>query len=208
MAVTEDRNQREYVGRGGLKLAHALEVFDLDVRGLVCADFGCSAGGFTDCLLRAGARRVHAVDTAYGQLDYRLRTDDRVVVLERTNALHAPSPEGGVDLVVVDLGWTPQRLAVPAALRWVAATGRIITLIKPHYEASDRGCDDLLDHGVLAGEAAEAMTEQVVADLPSLGVEVLSVTRSPVAGGKRARSGKGGGNTESLALLAPKRAGE
>ncbi len=200
--MTKDRNQRDFVGRGGLKLAHALDAFELDVRGLVCADFGCSAGGFTDCLLQRGAARVHAVDTAYGQLDYRLRTDDRVVVRERTNALHAAPPEGGVDLVVVDLGWTPQRLAVPAALRWMKTQGRIVTLIKPHYEASDRGRGDLLEGGVLPEEEAEAFLRETLADLPGLSVEVLGVTRSPIAGGRRGGSKKGGGNAEWLALLA------
>ncbi len=104
-----------------MKLEHALREFQVDVTGLVAADFGCNVGGFTDCLLRHGARRVYAVDTGYGMLDYHLRRDERVVVMERTNALHAPPPDEPIDLVVIDAGWTPQRLIVPAAQRWLRA---------------------------------------------------------------------------------------
>jgi len=115
-----------FVSRGGLKLRHALDAFTThtDPTGLWCADLGCSTGGFTDCLLQAGAERVFAVDTAYGELAWKLRQDDRVTVLERSNALHVDVPaevndRGGVDLIVIDLGWTPQSKAIPAALRWI-----------------------------------------------------------------------------------------
>src|SRR6185295_13774631 len=101
------------------KLAHALAEFHLDVRALACADFGCNVGGFTDCLLRAGATSVIAVDTGYGMLAWTLRNDPRVTVMERTNALHASPPDDPVDLVAVDMGWTPQRHAIPAAIRWI-----------------------------------------------------------------------------------------
>jgi predicted rRNA methylase YqxC with S4 and FtsJ domains len=121
-----DQQDNPFVSRGGLKLRHALDAFaeHVDPAGLCCADLGCSTGGFTDCLLRAGAARVFAVDTAYGELAWTLRNDDRVVVLERSNALHVEVPgevteRGGVDLVVIDLGWTPQSKAIPAALRWI-----------------------------------------------------------------------------------------
>lgn len=198
----EEEQSAPFVGRGGLKLAHALAEFRVDPRGLLCADFGCNVGGFTDCLLRAGAARVHALDTGYGALDWRLRNDPRVVVHERTNALHAEPPTGGVDLIVVDLGWTPQRRAVPAALRWLTpgASGRIITLIKPHYEASARGQSRRLDRGVLAETDAAAILEDALDHMPGLGANVLGVTRSPIIGGK----GKGrAGNAEWLALLEP-----
>ncbi|MFZ4696664.1 MAG: SAM-dependent methyltransferase, partial [Phycisphaerales bacterium] len=123
--------------RAGLKMQHALQSFAFPVTGLVAADFGCNVGGFTDVLLRAGAAKVFAVDTGYGTLAWRLRQDARVVTMERTNALHAERPEGGVDLVVLDLAWTPQRLAIPAALRWLRPGGHIISLVKPHYELRD-----------------------------------------------------------------------
>ncbi len=198
-------------GRGALKLGHALKAFGLDVRGLVCADFGCNVGGFTDCLLRAGAAHVFAVDTGYGAFAFRLRTDARVTVMERTNALDAPPPEGGVDFIAIDMGWTPQRLCVPAALTWLAARpsgrrsshpGRIATLIKPHYELTDReGRSALPRGGVLDEKSAEGVANDVLALLPSLRVRVLGSTRSPIAGGH----GKGNkqGNAEWLALLEP-----
>jgi 23S rRNA (cytidine1920-2'-O)/16S rRNA (cytidine1409-2'-O)-methyltransferase len=196
-----EEGERAYVSRGGLKLAHALEAFGFDPSGLRCADLGASTGGFTDCLLRRGAAHVVCVDTGYGVLDYRLRTDPRVTVMERANALHAEPPEL-VDLVVMDLGWTAQRLAVPAALRWLRdrASGRIITLIKPHYEA-DAAQRGSAKRGVLSEEEAEAIAARVAASMPSLGCETLGVVRSQIAGGARKGSGKGKGNAEWLALL-------
>ncbi len=189
-----------YVSRGGLKLRAALDAFDFDVAGLDCADFGCSTGGFTDCLLKAAARSVIAIDTAYGALDYTLRTDDRVTVMERTNALHADPPAGGVDLVVADAGWTPQRLLIPAALKWLHNEhSRIITLIKPHYEAKGTPDETHLDRGVLPDDIAERIANQTAEAMPVLGAATLALTKSPIAGSK----GKRRGNTEYLALLKP-----
>lgn len=186
----------QFVSRGGLKLRHALEEFLLDVSDLTCADLGCSTGGFTDCLLQARAARVYAVDTAYGELAWRLRQDPRVVVMERTNALHARAPER-VDLVTIDLGWTRQHRAIPAALRWLKPGGRVLTLIKPHYEIEKAELSRLGRGGVLPDDHAGAIAAQVALELPALGVRVLGMTRSPVRGGKKAT----GGNLEWLALL-------
>jgi 23S rRNA (cytidine1920-2'-O)/16S rRNA (cytidine1409-2'-O)-methyltransferase len=124
-----------FASRAGEKLASALEGFDLDVSGLTCADFGCNVGGFTDCLLQRGAARVYAVDTGYGALAWTLRKDPRVVVMERTNAMHCPAPEL-VDLVVIDVAWTPQERIIPAAMAWLRpdADGVVVSLLKPHYE--------------------------------------------------------------------------
>ncbi len=221
-----------FVSRGGLKLRHALTTFNVDVTGLTCADLGCSTGGFTDCLLQAGAARVYAVDTAYGQFAWKLRNDPRVALMERTNALHATPPEGGVDLVVADLGWTPQRLLIPAALKWLRhpatqtpgtavpglqippapalsisphppAVPHIITLIKPHYELKARG--ELLPRGgVLDPADAERIAAEVIQSLTDFGVRVLATTRSPVLGGaKPASKDSGSGNAEWIALLSP-----
>lgn len=267
-ADTETRDENPFVSRGGLKLRRALDAFGtsepgpdelgLNVNGLWCADLGCSTGGFSDCLLQAGAGRVYSVDTAYGELAWKVRTDERVVVMERTNAVHAEVPpevieRGGVDLVVIDLGWTAQAKAIPAALRWVRGgdprlapgarsehisgagapqtaepsagevdvtqtehgeafgvfmapgddgvrgrAGLIISLIKPHYEV---GKDELGEGGVLDAERAAAVTDEVLAAMPGLGVRVLGCVESPVLGGKK--KGKGTGNREWLALLAP-----
>ncbi len=111
-----DSADHDYVSRGGLKLAAALKAFGLSPAGWVCADLGSNVGGFVDCLLRAGATRVYAVDTGYGVLAYRLRRDPRVVVRERTNALHVTLPEPA-DLVTIDVAWTSQEHILPAAVR-------------------------------------------------------------------------------------------
>ncbi|MFM7810077.1 MAG: SAM-dependent methyltransferase, partial [Planctomycetota bacterium] len=159
--------------RAGLKLRHAIETFALPVAGLTCADFGCNAGGFTDVLLRAGAAKVFAVDTGYGTLAWRLRSDARVVTMERTNALHAERPKGGVDLVVFDLAWTPQRLAVPAALRWLKPGGRIVSLVKPHYELRDDQ-KAWLERGFLPHARVPEVVDRVRSEMRGLGAEVLA----------------------------------
>ncbi len=365
-----------------MKLEHALREFGVEVAGLVCADFGCNVGGFTDCLLKHGAEKVYAIDTGYGVLDYRLRTDDRVVVMERTNVLHAqlpwegkrrkdphpqplsqrergvrergerfrsPSPPGrgvrgegsskhktaldpkfldfvrtlrqeqtdaeqlmwlmlrdrrlldlkfrrqhqvklyvldfychdlrlaieldggqhnepetrekdktrtqfledqgirvlrfwdhevlketeavleaicfavekrrkdphpqplsrprtgergagGVDLVTIDLGWTRQRHAIPAALKWLVSGGRIITLVKPHYELEIDEKKAWLVDGALADDCAQQIFERVLQELPNLGVEMLASTTSPIRGAKSGRKKRGRGNVEYLVL--------
>ncbi len=193
-----------YVSRGGLKLAHALKAFDFSPENLCCADLGCSTGGFTDCLLQAGAESVIAIDTAYGELAWKLRQDSQVTVLERTNALHAEPGEHAhkLDLVVLDLGWTPQKRALPAALRWVRPEGHIISLIKPHYELSDDE-KSLLCKGVLEDAEAERVAKRTIEHLPELGVRVINQTRSPVRGGGGGKKKRGKGNVEWLVLLSP-----
>jgi len=195
--------EHPFVGRGGLKLRHALDAFSLDVTGMRCADFGCNVGGFTDCLLRAGAAHVTAIDTGYGSLAWVLRKDPRVTTLERTNALHAPAPasESRMDLVVIDMGWTPQRLCIPAAAGWLRPGGRIVTLIKPHYELTREESAAMLVDGVLDEAQAGQIVRRTLDQMPGLGACVLGVTKSPIAGGK----GKGNarGNAEWLALLGP-----
>ncbi len=200
VSVVNDPKACPFVGRGGLKLRHALDTFAFDVTGLACADFGCNVGGFTDCLLKVGASKVFALDTGYGTLAWTLRQDPRVVVMERTNALHADPPAELVDLVVIDMAWTPQRLCVPAALRWLKPGGRIIALIKPHYEATHGPEKDRVRDGVLDEADAQIVLDRVVAELPSLGVKVMGVTRSPVVGGAGKKNARG--NVEFLALLA------
>jgi len=190
---------RPYVSRGGLKLAHALDEFGIEPAGMTCADLGSSTGGFTDCLLRRGAARVYAVDTAYGELAWTLRNDPRVVVMERTNALHANPPEQ-VDLIVIDLGWTRQQRAIGAAIRWTAPGARIVSLIKPHYELGGDRVARAGSQGVLRDDLAERVAHETAASLPELGVRVLALTRSPIRGG---RKGRGTGNAEWLVLCEP-----
>ncbi len=200
-----------YASRAGQKLRAALDSFTLDITGFTCADLGCSTGGFTDCLLQHGARHVYAVDTAYGELAWKLRQDPRVTVLERSNALHL-KPLAACDLVTVDLGWTPQRLAIPAAAAWLGGQdpeqrkgqaqgksggksggGRIITLVKPHYEATA----DALGQGKrgkLDDAQADEVADRVLQELRVMGFTTVQRIPSPIRGGK-------GGNIEYLALL-------
>jgi 23S rRNA (cytidine1920-2'-O)/16S rRNA (cytidine1409-2'-O)-methyltransferase len=124
-----------YVSRGGDKLAHALSTFGIDPTGWTCVDLGASTGGFTDCLLQKGARRVYAVDVGYGILDYRLRTDDRVVVMERVNARNLePLPEA-CDLAVFDLSFIGVEKVIPAACRSLKPGGELVVLLKPQFQA-------------------------------------------------------------------------
>lgn len=197
--MIDPSGEPRYVGRGGLKLRHALDVFEVDPRGLVCADFGCNIGGFTDCLLQAGAAKVYAVDTGYGALAWTLRNDPRVAVRERTNALHADAPDEALQLIAIDLAWTPQERCIPAALRWLRGAGRIITLIKPHYEAAHGPERGALHRGVLEVADAEAVLSRVLDAMPALGARVLGMTRSPIVGGGSKKNASG--NTEYLALL-------
>lgn len=179
-----------FVSRGGEKLQHALTTFKFSVNGLVCADFGASTGGFTDCLLQGGASKVYAVEVGYGTLDWKLRNDPRVVVMERTNAMHVALPEK-VDLVVIDAGWTKQSLILPNAFAALKPGGHVITLIKPHYEAPR----SFIKKGKLMEEKIEEVLGVVKSDIESTSGEVLGITESPILGGK-------GGNREFLALIA------
>lgn len=178
-----------YVSRGGLKLEAALRAFNVDVRGWVCIDLGSHVGGFVDCLLRHGAARVHAVEPGYGVLAYALRRDPRVVVHERTNALHFSPPEP-CDLVTIDVGWTPQRLILPAARRALRPGGRVITLVKPQYEAAP---EELAGGRVREAQLA-AVLERCRADVAQLSWTILGETESPIRGH--------GGNREFLWCLA------
>ncbi len=179
---------RKYVSRAGSKLEAALAAFGLEVAGQVCADFGSHVGGFVDCLLRHGAAKVYAVEPGYGVLDYGLRNDERVVVCERTNALRFNSPEP-CDLVTIDVGWTPQRLVLPAARRALKPTGRVVTLIKPHYEAPE----EWLRGGVLPPERLDEVLATCRQDVADLDWQIAGEFESPLTGH--------GGNVEWLWLL-------
>lgn len=191
MAMAQDIEKR-FVSRAGLKLDHAMSRMGLDVTGLRCADFGCNVGGFTDCLLQHGAAHVIAVDTSYGTLDWSLRSDPRVTTKERSNAMHVACPEDPVDLVTIDVGWTPLRQVIPNALLWLKPSGSILALVKPHYEANEAERGALSD-GVLPVAEAELVARRTLRDLSTLGVRVAAWTKSPIEGG--------GGNTEFIAQL-------
>ncbi len=180
-----------YVSRGGLKLEHALDTFGLDPTGMVCADLGASTGGFTDCLLQRGAAKVYAIDVGYGQLAWRLRTDERVVVMERTNARHLEGLPEPIELVVGDLSFISLSKILPAVAR-MAPGAHACVLVKPQFEV---GRDDLGKGGLVkTDEARAAAVERVVQDASDLGFEALGEVESPITGAKS-------GNHEHLVLL-------
>ncbi len=180
----------EFVSRAGQKLEHALGKFAIDVTGFTCADLGSNVGGFVDCLLQRGAAKVYAIDTGYGALAWKLRKDPRVVVMERTNAMHVELPEK-VRLVSIDVAWTRQKNILPSARRLLAAGGIAISLIKPQYEAGP----ELLRKGVLPSEHLETLLELVKRDIAASGFELVAMVESPIRGGQ--------GNIELLAALRP-----
>ncbi|UCD29408.1 MAG: TlyA family RNA methyltransferase [Planctomycetota bacterium] len=186
--TSTDSSNRPYVSRSGTKLAAALDAFKVKPAGWVCADLGCNVGGFVDCLLQHGAEKVYAIDTGYGTLAYTLRKDPRVVVMERTNAMHVALPEL-MDLVTIDVAWTPQHHILPNALRLLKPDGRIITLIKPHYEADQ----SQLREGVLEPESAREVLDQICKHITKMGAKIGGIIESPITGNK--------GNVEFLALL-------
>jgi 23S rRNA (cytidine1920-2'-O)/16S rRNA (cytidine1409-2'-O)-methyltransferase len=124
-----------YVSRGGIKLAHALDTFEVQPEGKICADIGASTGGFADCLLQRGAARVYAIDVGYGQLHWKLRNDPRVVVMERTNARFLQSLPERPALITIDVSFISLRLVLPAAVRVATADAALVVLIKPQFEA-------------------------------------------------------------------------
>ncbi len=137
-AIIELKTPMPYVGRGGFKLAGALDAFALNVQGTVCADVGACTGGFTDVMLQNGAARVYAIDVGYGQLDWSLRQDERVVVLERTNARYLQSLAEPVQFVGIDVSFISLRLILPAVKRWLTENGDVVALIKPQFEAGPK----------------------------------------------------------------------
>jgi len=177
-----------YVTRAGLKLAHALRELKIDPAGLVCADLGSHVGGFVDCLLQHNAAKIYSVDTSYGILAWKLRQDARVIVMERTNAMHVELPEK-VDLVTVDVGWTPQRRILPRAREMLKDDGRLVALIKPQYESQDFE----RQRGVVRPEFLPAIMERVHQTIQDCGLKVTGETTSPLLGA--------GGNQEILLLL-------
>jgi 23S rRNA (cytidine1920-2'-O)/16S rRNA (cytidine1409-2'-O)-methyltransferase len=181
-----------YVGRGGLKLEKALTEFGIDPTGLNCLDVGASTGGFTDCLLQHGARRVSAVDVGHNQIDWRLRTDPRVEVHEGVNARHL-KPEDFAerfDLAVMDVSFISATKVLPAVVPLLKAGGRVVVLVKPQFEV---GKGEVGKGGIVRDPAQHArVVEEVNASARALGLSVLGVTDSPITGAD--------GNKEFLAL--------
>ncbi len=193
-----------YVGRGGLKLEHALDVFSISCRGKAALDIGASTGGFTDCMLQRGATHVFAVDAGSGQLDMRLRADARVTNVENCNArylcpeqLGPRFPIEGVSLAVMDVSFISQTLILPQLLPLLCEGGELITLIKPQFEA---GRSQIGKGGIVRSDAARRSAVLRVLDCCAmLGLQTAGLTRSPISGGD--------GNTEYLVYLKKDRNG-
>lgn len=183
-----------YVSRGGVKLEKALREFAVDPAGYVCSDSGASTGGFTDCLLQKGAKKVFAIDVGYGQLDWKIRSDPRVVVMERTNVRYVTPEQIGepLDLSVVDVSFISLKLVLPVIKTLLKPDcGQAVCLIKPQFEA---GRDKVGKKGVVRDEQTHRQVlEDFLALADSLGFHLLGLTFSPVKGPE--------GNIEFLAHL-------
>ncbi len=186
--VNEGNAKRSFVSRAGLKLEAAIETFKLSPAGMICADLGANVGGFTDCMLQHGAAKVYAVDTAYGVIAWSLRKDPRVVVIDRTNALHVQLPEKP-SFISIDVGWTRQDKILPHAEKLLAPCGTILTLIKPHYESELAK----KQKGVLTPEESVAMLNQTAEAISKMGWHIHGIVKSPIEGQK--------GNVEFVAWL-------
>ena len=186
-------NALPYVSRGGLKLEKALRAFDLSLDGLVCADIGASTGGFTDCMLQNGARKVYAVDVGYGQLDWRLRCDKRVVCMERTNARYLTREQvpDELDFASVDVSFISLRLILPAVCGLLRDGGHVVCLVKPQFEA---GREKVGKKGVVRDPAVHLeVLEHFLTHARDSGFKVLGLTYSPIRGPE--------GNIEYLGYL-------
>lgn len=187
-----------WVGRGGMKLDKALTHFEIDVTGLSCADIGSSTGGFTDVLLSRGARRVHAIDVGYGQLDQKLRDDPRVVVMERTNARYLePEDVEPFDFVCVDVSFISLEMIIPVAVRLSSPALQLVTLIKPQFEA---GRGNVGKGGIVREQTVrDEVVERITSFAELQGLQVIGVIESPIRGAE--------GNVEYL-MYAQRSAGQ
>jgi 23S rRNA (cytidine1920-2'-O)/16S rRNA (cytidine1409-2'-O)-methyltransferase len=169
-----------YVSRGGLKLEAALDAFGLDPAGWICADIGASTGGFTDCLLQRGAARVYAIDVGYGQLAWSLRTDPRVVVIERVNVRFLEELPERIDLVTVDVSFISLRLVLPRVANLLVPSGQTIALIKPQFEVGKK----LVGKGGVVRDPRlhRLAIEQVLTAAEGFNFATLGIIRSPIKG--------------------------
>ncbi len=183
----------KYVSRGGLKLEKALEYFSVDPKGMTAIDAGASTGGFTDCLLQNGAEKVYAADVGYGQLAWSLRTDPRVVCMERCNVRHLTPEDIGepLDLAVMDVSFISIKLIIPVLKTLLSHNGQIISLIKPQFEA---GREKVGKHGVVREKSTHIdVIEDILSFSRKQGFAVRGLTYSPIRGPE--------GNIEFLVLL-------
>jgi 23S rRNA (cytidine1920-2'-O)/16S rRNA (cytidine1409-2'-O)-methyltransferase len=173
-----------YVSRGGIKLEGAIKGFGINVEGKVCLDVGASTGGFTDCLLQHGAKRVYAVDVGWGQLHWKLRNDPRVICLEKRNIRYLPKEEipEEVDLVTIDTSFISLKLVIPAVLKFLKEKAEILALIKPQFEV---GKGEVGKGGVVRdSEKHKRVIEEIRIFSQNLGLHPVGVIESPILGPK------------------------
>lgn len=183
-----------YVSRGGIKLAHALDEFKLDVTSLTAMDVGASTGGFTDCLLQRGTKRVYAIDVGYGQLDYKLRQDPRVVVMERVNAHHPFSLPEKINIATIDLSFISVTKVIPNIIGHLTQPGFIIVLFKPQFEAERK---EVGKGGIIKDPQIHArVLGRFIVWATEHDLRLRRLVASPILGAE--------GNREFLILLAPK----
>lgn len=185
------KDKPRFVSRGGIKLEAGLNQFGIDVQERICADVGASTGGFTDCLLQRGAARVYAIDVGAGILDYRLRLDPRVRLLENTNARYLSTLNETVEIVTIDVSFISLRLILPSAKAWLAEESHIVALVKPQFEA---GKADVGKKGIVSDPAVHRRVLNEISDFAQAqGFAIMDLMRSPIKGQK--------GNTEFLIWL-------
>lgn len=192
-AYVEVERAPKFVSRGGTKLEAALLAFRINVQGYICADVGASTGGFTDCLLQYGAKRVYAIDVGHGLLHWKLRNDPRVVVMERTNARYVKNLPESINLATIDLSFISLRLVLPVIKGWLLSNqGEVIALIKPQFEAGKVEADR--NEGVIRDEKVHRkVLEDILTFAQQVGYAVRGLIPSPILGPK--------GNVEFLTWL-------
>lgn len=198
--IVSRKQDMPYVSRGGLKLEHALCQMQIDVSGFICLDAGASTGGFTDCLLQFGAAHVYAVDVGYGQLDWKLRGDDRVTVVERTNIRYVTREvlPAAFDLIVIDVSFISLKIVVPVLAPFLKTRGQIVTLVKPQFEV---GRSQVGKGGVVRDAGLhEEVVNELRAFFEKSGLHARKILPSPILGPK--------GNREFLLHLCPTAGGE
>ncbi len=189
--ISLDAEEPPYVSRAGLKLEKVLNEFSIDVAGLVVLDAGISTGGFTDCLLQRGAKKVYGVDVGYGQLHEKIRNDSRLVLLERTNLRELQGVGEKVDLITLDLSFISVLKVMNAVLKLLKKKGKLIVLIKPQFEA---GKYEVSSGGIVKSEKVrQVIVEHVVNGIKAHGFTLKGLTESPILGAK--------GNKEFLAYF-------
>lgn len=190
-AAVRIKTQLPYVSRGGVKLAAALDRFAVPIAGSICADVGSSTGGFTDCLLQRGASKVYAIDVGYGQLDWKIRSDSRVVVLDRTNARFLKSLPEPIDVAAIDVSFISLRLILPAVIKWLKRDAQVVALIKPQFEA---GRDRVGKGGVVRDPIVHAdVLRSILNFAQEIDLIPIDLIRSPIEGSA--------GNVEFLVWL-------